>query len=72
VSDDGPGVPVEDRERIFDRFARVDSDRARDHGGTGLGLAIVKEIVTRHAGDIEVLDAVPGARFVMRLPSEPR
>lgn len=70
VIDDGPGVPPDDRERIFDRFVRLDEARARDRGGVGLGLAITREIVAVHGGDVEVDDAPGGgARFVVRLPS---
>ncbi|CUR55005.1 Two component signal transduction histidine-protein kinase/phosphatase [metagenome] len=67
VSDDGPGVDPEDRERIFERFVR--GDAARTHpGGTGLGLAIAQGIARRHGGRIEVLDADPGATFRLVLP----
>jgi len=69
VADDGPGVPGADRDRIFERFTRLDGARDRDSGGTGLGLAIVKEIVEAHGGTIIVEDADPGARFVVRIPS---
>ena len=48
VDDDGPGIAAADRERVFDRFIRLDDDRSRSAGGTGLGLAIVREIVTAH------------------------
>ncbi|MGH9073454.1 MAG: sensor histidine kinase [Acidimicrobiales bacterium] len=68
VADDGPGIPGPDRDRIFERFARLDEARTQDDGGTGLGLAIVKEIVVRHGGSIEVADSRNGARFVARLP----
>ncbi len=67
VSDDGPGVPAEDRERIFERFARVDDARSRDNGGTGLGLAIVREVIAAHGGTISV-DEPPGATFTVILP----
>lgn len=68
VADDGPGVPVEQRQRVFDRFARVDEARDRDRGGAGLGLAIARRIVEDHGGTIELADSVRGARLVARLP----
>jgi signal transduction histidine kinase len=68
VVDDGPGVPVEARDRIFGRFTRLDDARSRDRGGTGLGLAIVRDIVTRHGGTVRVAASEAGARFVVRLP----
>lgn len=70
VVDDGPGVPPADRDRVWDRFVRLDADRTRDTGGTGLGLALVREIVTRHGGEAWVADAprLPGAAFHVRLP----
>lgn len=67
VADDGAGIAESDRERIFDRFARLDDARARDDGGTGLGLAIVKATVEAHGGQVTVTDALPGARFVITL-----
>ena len=79
VADDGPGVPASDRERIFDRFTRLDDSRSRRDGGAGLGLAIARDIVTDHGGRIWADDpadrgsngngAGPGARFVVRLPA---
>jgi signal transduction histidine kinase len=69
IQDDGPGIPAGDRERIFQRFTRLDDARSRDSGGTGLGLAIAKEIIDAHGGTIGVDDAPRGARFVIRLPS---
>ena len=68
VTDDGPGVPLQERERIFERFARLDTARSHQESGAGLGLAIVREIVTAHGGRVWVEDARPGARFVVRLP----
>lgn len=70
VADDGPGIPVEQRETVFDRFTRLDEARSRDAGGAGLGLAIVADIVARHRGTITVTSADSGgARFVMTLPT---
>lgn len=70
VEDDGHGVPVEDRERIFERFVRLDAARARDEGGSGLGLAIVRAIAEAEGGTVSV-DASPlgGARFTVTLPA---
>ena len=69
VDDDGPGVPEDRREDIFERFVRLDVSRDRDHGGVGLGLAIVAEIVRAHGGRIHVGDSPSGgARFVVELP----
>ncbi|MEV0720693.1 ATP-binding protein, partial [Asanoa sp. NPDC050611] len=68
VRDDGPGVPEADRERVFDRFTRLDDARARDAGGAGLGLSIVRELVARHGGTVALTDASPGLRAVVRLP----
>jgi len=69
VEDDGPGVPVADRSRVFERFARLDEARSRADGGTGLGLAIAHAIVEAHDGSIAVDDsALGGARFVVTLP----
>ena len=68
VEDDGPGVPPAERERIFQRFTRLDEARSRNNGGTGLGLAIVKEITERHGGTVCVENAATGARFAVRLP----
>jgi signal transduction histidine kinase len=69
VADDGPGVPGDQAERIFERFVRADEARARDHGGTGLGLAISRDIVERHGGTIVLAERDgPGAVFVVRLP----
>ncbi|MEU8975850.1 HAMP domain-containing sensor histidine kinase [Streptomyces monashensis] len=70
IADDGPGVPTEERERVFDRFVRLDASRARTSGSSGLGLAIAKEITTAHGGRI-TLDEAPGggALVVITLPS---
>ena len=68
VTDDGPGIPAADRERVFDRFTRLDDARARDAGGSGLGLAIVRELVRRHGGTVTLGDAGPGLRVEVLLP----
>ena len=70
VDDDGPGVPEADRERVFERFTRLDDARARDAGGTGLGLAVVRSIAERHRG-AAWMEAGPlgGARAVVELPA---
>ncbi len=68
VVDDGPGVPVGDRERVFDRFVRMDDARTRDVGGSGLGLTLARDIATRHGGSLRVENSEVGARFVARLP----
>ncbi|MFG2879642.1 sensor histidine kinase [Streptomyces sp. NPDC048337] len=70
VADDGPGIPEADRDRVFERFVRLDADRGRASGGTGLGLAITREIARAHGGDVRVLPAPGGgARLVLRIPS---
>jgi signal transduction histidine kinase len=70
VFDEGPGIPEEDRSRVFERFYRVDKSRARDPGGTGLGLAIVKHLVELHGGRVHVENnPQTGARFTITLPT---
>ncbi|MET9254504.1 ATP-binding protein [Streptomyces sp. NPDC003717] len=72
VADDGDGVPAADRERIFERFVRLDAARSRDDGGAGLGLAIARDVAARHGGTLTVGDApAGGALFELRLPSAP-
>jgi signal transduction histidine kinase len=69
ILDDGPGIPAADRDRIFDRFVRLDSSRERGSGTTGLGLAIAHEIATAHNGQITAADSKDeGARIVITLP----
>lgn len=69
VADNGPGIPDENKDRIFERFYRLDDSRARDTGGTGLGLAIAKEAVVLHGGDIRVEDGKEGGSvFVISVP----
>jgi signal transduction histidine kinase len=70
VTDDGPGIPDEMRVQVFERFARLDSERSRHDGGSGLGLAIVTELVESYGGRVWVESALPhGARFVVELPA---
>lgn len=70
VDDDGSGIPPEDRERVFERFVRLDEARARDSGGTGLGLAIVRKVVDAGNGTVRVEESrLGGARFVVELPA---
>ena len=73
VADDGPGVPPEDRDRVFERFVRLDEHRARQAGGTGLGLAIVAEVARAHGGEVSVTTAdIGGAQFTLSLPISDR
>jgi two-component system phosphate regulon sensor histidine kinase PhoR len=70
VADDGPGIPAEARDRVFERFYRVDKARSREQGGTGLGLSIVKHIVQNHGGKVWVESEMgKGSRFYFSLPS---
>ncbi|MDX2524674.1 sensor histidine kinase [Streptomyces europaeiscabiei] len=71
VHDDGPGVPAEDAERIFERFVRLDDARSRDQGGTGLGLAIARDLAHRHRGTLALTPRTLGACFQLRLPRAP-
>jgi signal transduction histidine kinase len=69
VDDDGPGIAAADRERVFDRFVRLDADRSRSAGGAGLGLAIVREIVVAHGGTVTIVDRPGGGtRISVQLP----
>lgn len=73
VKDNGPGIPVEHHTRIFERFYRVDSARAREQGGTGLGLSIVKHIVQRHGGRVKVQGGIgQGSEFLCFFPEAER
>ena len=73
VEDDGPGVPPDALERVFDRFYRVDRGRSRAHGGSGLGLAIVRHVAEEHGGRAWAENRTDGsgARFSVSLPAEP-
>jgi signal transduction histidine kinase len=69
VEDDGDGVPESERDRVFERFVRLDASRDRGSGGSGLGLSIVREVVRGHGGTVEVTESpLGGARFVVSLP----
>jgi signal transduction histidine kinase len=76
VADDGPGIPAEQRDQVFERFARVDGARASDDGGTGLGLAITRDVVVAHGGSIAIADrsaaGMPGdsgATLILEFPT---
>ncbi|MFZ2178143.1 MAG: HAMP domain-containing sensor histidine kinase, partial [Rhodococcus sp. (in: high G+C Gram-positive bacteria)] len=71
VTDDGPGIPAAERDRVFQRFVRLEQSRDRGLGGSGLGLAIVAEIVAAHRGSVRIdTGADGGAQVVVRLPLE--
>jgi two-component system OmpR family sensor kinase len=69
VTDTGPGVPDDERNRIFERLVRLDAGRARDHGGAGLGLPIARALARAHGGELECLPHEGGARFRLSLPA---
>jgi signal transduction histidine kinase len=70
VDDDGDGIATGERERVFQRFVRLQDARDRDSGGSGLGLAIVAEITAAHGGEVSVEDSpMGGARFDVRFPA---
>ncbi|MFF3443779.1 sensor histidine kinase [Streptosporangium sp. NPDC002721] len=68
VTDDGDGIAPQDRERVFERFVRLDDGRRREPGGSGLGLAISRDIAHAHQGTLLIEDTPRGARFALRLP----
>ncbi|WP_231640905.1 HAMP domain-containing sensor histidine kinase [Nocardiopsis sp. NRRL B-16309] len=74
VHDDGSGIPEKDRERVFERFARLSESRERDPGGSGLGLPISREIARSHGGTLVAghSDLLGGAMFTLRIPDAPR
>lgn len=72
VDDDGPGIPLDQRRAVFDRFNRLDDGRDRDSGGTGLGLAVALAAARAHGGTIEIADSpLGGARFIVTLQVAP-
>jgi two-component system nitrogen regulation sensor histidine kinase NtrY len=72
IADSGPGIAPEHRQRIFERFYRVDRARSRETGGTGLGLAIVRHVATNHGGNVSVTSQEgAGSTFTLRIPAGP-
>jgi two-component system phosphate regulon sensor histidine kinase PhoR len=71
VLDTGPGIEPRHRGRLFERFYRVDTGRARENGGTGLGLAIVKHLAQVQHGEVGVESGQGGSRFWVKLPAPP-
>ncbi|MGJ6969261.1 sensor histidine kinase [Streptosporangium sp. G11] len=71
VLDDGAGIAPDERELVFQRFARLDASRSKDPGGTGLGLPIARQIAEMSGGTLTIQDSPRGARFVLRLPLAP-
>ena len=70
VEDDGPGIPGDQRERVFDPFVRLEDSRNRETGGAGLGLSIARSVLRSHGGEIELLDGPPAFRVRLHLPRE--
>ncbi|MFI6292388.1 sensor histidine kinase [Nonomuraea sp. NPDC050790] len=68
VMDDGPGIPADLREQVFQRFTRLDRGRSRDTGGTGLGLPIARDIAEAHGGTLQAADTPEGAHLILHLP----
>ena len=70
VTDDGPGVPMEMKHAIFERFRRLENHRGRTHGGSGLGLAIVRDLTIKYRGTVWVEDPEGGGScFIVTLPT---
>jgi len=71
VDDDGPGIPESERERVLQRFVRLDEARSRDDGGSGLGLSIVDEVVRAHGGSMSITQSpLGGTRIEVTLPAD--
>ena len=71
VDDDGPGIPEFERDRVLQRFVRLDEARSRDDGGSGLGLSIVDEVVRAHAGSLSIgRSPRGGARIQVTIPAD--
>ncbi|BCO74125.1 sensor histidine kinase [Mycobacterium intracellulare] len=68
ITDTGPGIPDDERDRVFERLVRLDAGRARDHGGAGLGLAIARALARAHGGELVCLPHEGGAQFRLSLP----
>ena len=71
VIDDGTGIARDQREFVFQRFARLDTARSRNAGGPGLGLPIARQIAESHGGSLTIMDSPRGARFLLCLPLSP-
>ncbi|HUH37457.1 MAG TPA: ATP-binding protein, partial [Spongiibacteraceae bacterium] len=67
VADSGPGIPQSDREKVFQRFYRMEASRSQ-HAGNGLGLSLVQAVVSLHAGHIALADNRPGLKVIVQLP----
>ena len=69
MTDQGPGIPADEQERVFERFYRLDSARARSTGGSGLGLSIVRHVMESHGGEVTLWSQPgQGSTFTLRLP----
>ena len=71
VRDQGPGIPLDERERVIEPFYQSDGSVTRNHGGAGLGLAIAHSTAVAHGGTLQILDGVPGGRVLITLPITP-
>ena len=71
VSDDGPGIPASERDRIFEPFFRGEQQPQQAVRGTGIGLSIVQEYIAAHGGSVKLLQGMPGTRFRIEFPYSP-